>query len=162
MLNNMTVKNIRKENRAMSCSYHSTLFTEVTCLGWERREDLGHVHTYRNDPPPPSSLASFQYLHPNGSIVNDSSRFSSYSRPIGGTWNSPETEKKSRSMHIKCFHVDGPLAKRRCQVSDLEITCQISGSPLKSRFPVQSKPVITYLITIKSGGLIDLDSGEIH
>ena len=49
---------------------------------------------------PPSSSASFQeYLRPNGSIVNDSTRCSSYSRPIGGAWNSPKTEAKRRSMH---------------------------------------------------------------
>ena len=59
---------------------------------------------------PPSNLASCQeYLRPNGSIVNKSTRCSSYSRPIGGAWNSPKTEKKRRRrrgealLHTKTF-----------------------------------------------------------
>lgn len=45
---------------------------------------LGHVPTYQNYFFfPPSCLASC-YLHPNGSIVNDLTGCSSYSRPIGG------------------------------------------------------------------------------
>ena len=44
---------------------------------------------------PRSSSALFQeYLRSNGSTVNPT-RCSSYSRPIGGAWNSPKTEKKS-------------------------------------------------------------------
>ena len=52
---------------------------------------------------PSSALASFQeYLRPNGSIVNDSTCCSSYSRPIGGAWNSPKMEMKRRIAHKTC------------------------------------------------------------
>ena len=64
---------------------------------------LGHVHMYqKNLFFPPSSLASFQeYSHTKGSAENDSTSCSSYSRPIGGAYNSPKMEKKRWSMCIK-------------------------------------------------------------
>ena len=81
---------------------------------------LSHVHTYQNNPLSPlSSSASFQeYLRPNGSTVNDSTRCSSYSRPIGGAWKSPKTEKKRRSMRIKlerCKQTDNRRRNRKQQ-----------------------------------------------
>ena len=66
------------------------------------------VHTYQNNHFfLRLSLVSF-LLRPDGSTENDSSfSFSSYSRPIGGAWNSPKMEKKRRSMCSKlacCKH----------------------------------------------------------
>ena len=63
---------------------------------------------------PPSSLASFQeYLPPNDPFEYNSPRFSSYSRPIGGAWNSPELERKRQSMLIKLAHCIQTDSRRR-------------------------------------------------
>ena len=63
---------------------------------------------------PPSSSASFQEcLRPYGSTENECNRCSSYFRPIGGAWNSPKTEKKTRSMHIKLARCKQTDSRRR-------------------------------------------------
>ena len=65
----------------------------------------------------PSSLALFQqYLRPNGSIINDSTHVSSYSRPIGDT--SPQT-KKRQSMPTKLAHCIQTDSRRRIWTHDL-------------------------------------------
>ena len=65
---------------------------------------LGAVHMDENDIFFLSSESFQEYLRPYGSTENDWKRCSSYSRPIGGAWNSPKTEKKRRSMRIKFVH----------------------------------------------------------
>ena len=52
-------------------------------------------------------------LHPYGPTENDRKRCSSYSRPIGGTWNSPKTEKKRWSMLIKLSRCKQTDSRRR-------------------------------------------------
>ena len=50
--------------------------------------------------------------------TNDSTHFSSHSRPIGGTWNSPKPEQSRRSMHITlacCKHTDSRRRNRTQQ-----------------------------------------------
>ena len=59
----------------------------------------------------PQSTCSVIYALPcpNGSIVNDATHCSSYSRPIGGALKSPKMEKKRWSMRIKPAHCIHPL-----------------------------------------------------
>ena len=75
------------------------LYVRTCCFHLRHLRPCPHVPKQYS---PPCSLASFQeYLRPNGSTENDSKCSSSYSRPIGGTWNSP---KKRRSMRMKLVY----------------------------------------------------------
>ena len=58
------------------------------------------------------------------STEKDSTRCSSYSRPIGGAWNSPKTEKMRRSMRKKlarCKQTDSRLRNRTQEDNEVEL-----------------------------------------